>query len=69
MMYVRVSNEDGTYTEKKVYSEEDMKLFVDVCKELIDAIDIAPNEWLMTQEVGDAIIKIDKLLKFWEEQK
>lgn len=52
-MYVRVSNEDGTYTEKKVYSKEDMidlLHFVRLC---------APN----------MILPDDELVKLWEEQK
>ena len=65
-MYVRQSNEDGTYTEKRVYSAEDMESFAKwthFCG------------WYYNTDYNWMNIKYsksfttDELLKLWEEQK
>lgn len=67
-MYVRVSNEDGTYTEKKVYSKEDMISFAEFCINQFNVCDSFGNwynEWGEKEDTKTT----QQLLKEWEEQK
>ena len=68
MMYVRQSNEDGTYTEKKVYSEEDMINFAEYLNDNYWFEEVSRVWW---QWVGEDTRKFthEQLLKLWEEQK
>ena len=67
-MYVRQSNEDGTYTENKVYSEEDMMSFAEYCSHQFNVCDSFSNwyhEWGEKEDTKTT----QQLLKEWEEQK
>ena len=67
-MYVRISNEDGTYTEKKVYSEEDMINFAEFCIHQFNVCDSFGNwyhEWGEKEDTKTT----QQLLNEWEEQK
>lgn len=69
-MYVRISNEDGTYTEKKVYSEEDMKAFAVWIDKGWTTFNGLWYNWYVSKFPKEKNMKTsDELLQKWEEQK
>lgn len=67
--YIKVLNEDGTFTEKKVYLDEDMEAFWKWAWSKGWYFDDTLEAWVNVYQLDDKKHKIEDVLKLWEEQK
>ena len=67
--YIKVSNEDGTYTEKKVYCDEDMNSFAEWCR--IEGFFYEVNNKIWCNYYTEPITEktTDQLREMWEKER
>lgn len=64
--YIKVLNEEGTFTEKKVYLDEDMDSFAEWCSVNGWNVSIKKHRWVNDNGEG---INTSKLREIWEKER